>query len=73
MSDSPVITSEMVDELRAFTDAPRMECKRALVHCDGDMEKAKEFIRSPPVVDTLQLVKRIEQLERQVARLSFRT
>lgn len=72
MSVPVAITAEMVDSLSAFTNAPRMECKRALVHCDGDMEKAKEFIRRPPVVDTLQLLKRIEQLERQVARLNSR-
>lgn len=72
MSDPVAITADMVSSLSAFTNAPRMECKRALIYCDGDMEKAKEFIRCPPVVDTLQLLKRIERLERQVARLNFR-
>jgi hypothetical protein len=72
MVDPVAITAEMVASLSAFTNAPRMECKRALVHCDGDMEKAKEFIRCPPVVCPLQLLRRIEELERQVAKLSFR-
>jgi elongation factor Ts len=35
----------MVGELRAKTDAPMMECKRALTEADGDMDKAEELLR----------------------------
>jgi elongation factor Ts len=40
-----VITASMVAELRGKTDAPMMECKRALTEADGDMVKAEELLR----------------------------
>jgi elongation factor Ts len=39
------ITASMVGELRAKTDAPMMECKRALTEAGGDMDKAEELLR----------------------------
>ena len=39
------ITAAMVSELRAKTDAPIMECKRALTEAAGDMAKAEEILR----------------------------
>ncbi|WP_179405239.1 translation elongation factor Ts [Burkholderia guangdongensis] len=39
------ITASMVAELRAKTDAPMMECKKALTEADGDMGKAEELLR----------------------------
>lgn len=39
------ITASMVAELRAKTDAPMMECKKALTEADGDMSKAEELLR----------------------------
>ena len=39
------ITASMVGELRAKTDAPMMECKRALTEAGGDMERAEELLR----------------------------
>jgi len=39
------ITASMVGELRAKTDAPMMECKRALTEAEGDMERAEELLR----------------------------
>jgi len=39
------ITAKMVAELRAKTDAPMMECKRALTEAEGDMERAEELLR----------------------------
>ncbi len=39
------ITAAMVGELRAKTDAPMMECKKALTEADGDMLKAEELLR----------------------------
>jgi elongation factor Ts len=41
----PAITASLVAELRAKTDAPMMECKKALTEADGDMEKAEELLR----------------------------
>jgi len=39
------ITAKMVGDLRAKTDAPMMECKKALTEADGNMEKAEELLR----------------------------
>ena len=39
------ITASMVAELRAKTDAPMMECKKALTEADGDFAKAEELLR----------------------------
>lgn len=39
------ITAQMVKELRDLTSAGMMDCKKALTECDGDMEKAAEFLR----------------------------
>lgn len=39
------ITASMVAELRAKTDAPMMECKKALTEANGDMDKAEEILR----------------------------
>jgi hypothetical protein len=39
------ITASMVAELRAKTDAPMMECKKALTEAAGNMEKAEELLR----------------------------
>ena len=39
------ITASMVAELRAKTDAPMMECKKALTEAEGDFDKAEELLR----------------------------
>ena len=39
------ITAKMVAELRAKTDAPMMECKKALTEAEGDFERAEELLR----------------------------
>ena len=39
------ITAGMVKELREKTDAPMMECKKALTEAGGDMAKAEEILR----------------------------
>ena len=39
------ITASMVGELRAKTDAPMMECKKALTEAEGNMERAEELLR----------------------------
>ena len=39
------VTAGMVGELRAKTDAPMMECKKALTEAEGDMVRAEEILR----------------------------
>ena len=39
------ITASMVKDLREKTDAPMMECKKALAEAGGDMVKAEEILR----------------------------
>ncbi len=41
----PAITASMVGALRAKTDAPMMECKKALTEAAGDMQRAEELLR----------------------------
>lgn len=41
----PEITAAMVKELRERTDAPMMDCKKALSEAGGDMAKAEEILR----------------------------
>ena len=41
----PAITASLVGELRAKTDAPMMECKKALTEADGDMSRAEDILR----------------------------
>lgn len=41
----PAITASMVAELRAKTDAPMMECKKALTEAEGDLDRAEELLR----------------------------
>ena len=43
--DMANITAGMVKELREKTDAPMMECKKALIEADGDAVKAEEILR----------------------------
>ena len=39
------ITAKQVNELRQLTGVGMMDCKKALVECDGDFEKAIDFLR----------------------------
>ncbi|MDP3088987.1 MAG: translation elongation factor Ts [Methylotenera sp.] len=39
------ITASMVKELRERTDAPMMDCKKALTEAEGDMTRAEEILR----------------------------
>ena len=39
------ITASMVKELRERTDAPMMDCKKALTEADGDMARGEEILR----------------------------
>lgn len=40
-----MFTAKDVMTLRELTGAGMMDCKKALTECDGDMEKAKDFLR----------------------------
>ncbi|HHX77506.1 MAG TPA: translation elongation factor Ts [Firmicutes bacterium] len=40
-----MITAAMVQELRKITGAGMMDCKKALIEANGDMEKAKTILR----------------------------
>ena len=40
------ITAAMVKQLREMTDSPMMECKKALVEAEGDLEKAVDVLRT---------------------------
>ncbi len=39
------ITASMVMALRSQTDAPMMDCKKALVETNGDIEAAQDYLR----------------------------
>ena len=39
------ITAAAVKELREITGVAMMDCKKALVECNGDLEEAKEFLK----------------------------
>ncbi len=39
------ITASMVMALRSKTDAPMMDCKKALIEADGDMQRGEEILR----------------------------
>ena len=39
------ITASLVNELRKRTGVGMMDCKKALVECDGDMDKAIDYLR----------------------------
>jgi hypothetical protein len=45
MAEGVTITAAMVSGLRQKTDAPMMECKKALTEANGDMSRAEEIIR----------------------------
>jgi hypothetical protein len=42
------ITKELVLELREKTTAGIMECKRALIACNGDLNKAIKYLKHYP-------------------------
>ena len=70
------VTEEMVRYLREVTDAPMMQCKRALIETEGGMDKAIELIntrlssRHAPSAE--HLLARIEALERSVSDIQTR-
>ena len=53
------ITSAMVKELRERTSAGMMDCKKALVESEGDMEKAIEWLREKGLSQAAKKASRI--------------
>ena len=41
----PEVTASMIKELREQTSSGMADCKKALVECQGDLEKAVEYLR----------------------------
>lgn len=48
------VTAQMVKQLREMTDSPMMECKKALVEADGDIEKAIDVLRTMGVAKAVK-------------------
>ncbi|MDP1785337.1 MAG: translation elongation factor Ts [Sulfuricurvum sp.] len=53
------VTAAMVKDLRTATDAPMMDCKKALTECDGDIEKAKEWLRDRGMAQSAKKADRV--------------
>lgn len=53
------ITAALVKELREKTGCGMMDCKKALVECDGDSEKASEYLREKGLATALKKSGRI--------------
>jgi len=52
------ITASMVDELRTATGAGMMDCKKALVECSGDMQKAVDYLREKGIAKAAKKAER---------------
>ena len=48
------VTAALVKQLREMTDSPMMECKKALVEADGDIEKAVDVLRKMGVAKAVK-------------------
>ena len=48
------ITAALVKQLREMTDSPMMECKKALVEAEGDIEKAVDVLRTMGVAKAVK-------------------
>lgn len=53
------VTAAMVKQLRQATDAPMMDCKKALTECEGDFEKAQEWLRDRGVAKAAKKADRV--------------
>jgi len=53
------VTAAMVKELRQATDAPMMDCKKALTESDGDFDKAVEWLRERGVAQSAKKADRV--------------
>ena len=48
------VTAALVKQLREMTDSPMMECKKALVEADGDIDKAVDILRTMGVAKAVK-------------------
>jgi hypothetical protein len=46
--------AKAIQELRYRTDAPILQCKKALAECDGDMDKAIDWLRAKGAADSVK-------------------
>lgn len=53
------ITAAQVKELRSSTDAPMMDCKKALTECGGDMTKATEWLKERGIAQSAKKADRV--------------
>ena len=53
------VTAKLVNELRGRTGAGMMDCKKALVACDGDMDKAIDYLREKGLASAAKKQSRI--------------
>ncbi|MEA1919937.1 MAG: translation elongation factor Ts [Campylobacterota bacterium] len=53
------VTAADVKKLRQATDAPMMDCKKALTECDNDFDKAVEFLRERGVAKSAKKADRV--------------
>ncbi len=53
------VTAEDVKKLRQATDAPMMDCKKALTECDGDYDKAVEWLKQRGITQAAKKADRI--------------
>ena len=53
------ITAKMVKELRDATNAGMMDCKRALAESEGDLEKAREYLRKKGIAAAAKKADRV--------------
>jgi elongation factor Ts len=53
------VTAAQVKELRQATDAPMMDCKKALTENDGDMTKATEWLKERGVAKSAKKADRV--------------
>jgi len=53
------ITAQMVKELREKTGAGMMDCKKALEHANGDMDKAIDYLREKGIAKAAKKMDRI--------------
>ena len=53
------ISASMVKDLREKTGAGMMDCKKALVECNGDMDKAIDYLREKGISKAAKKAERI--------------
>jgi elongation factor Ts len=53
------VTTQMIKDLRERTQAGMTDCKKALTECEGDMEKAVEYLRKKGIAQAAKKATRI--------------